>query len=220
MRTAPLLREAIGFHVLFGLFAAALIWLLPASSFGLAVILVVLLYNVGLPLFSLVRGHVDWLLLWLFLLPLSCAQVLPDWALVQLAGTLHFPDHGAYRIGGAVPVYFMGLWIMLLFPIAVVADQAGRLRYAVAALLGLLLFAFWEWAAAPLGLWQAQNVRTVDGMALYPLIPEALLAAASLWMYRLTHGRGLAAALCGSLLVSVFYTGALFTALLLFRHYG
>lgn len=220
MRTAPLLREAVGFHVLFGLATAALLWLMPASSYGLALLLAALLYNLGLPLFSLMRGHVDWLLLWLFLLPLSCAQLLADWALVDLAGTLVFPDHGVYRVGGAVPLYFIGLWVMLLFPITLIADHAGHMRYAVAGLLGLLLFAFWEWAAAPLALWQAQNVRTLDGMALYPLIPEALLAMSSLWMYRLTRSHGLFASVCGSLMVSVFYTGALFLSLLLFRHHG
>ncbi len=210
------IREALWFHLLF--FAASVPVLLFAHGpmLGQGLLALTIGYNVVLPLYALARGHTDWLKLWLFLLPLSCGQVLPDWALVQIAGVLSFPDHGAWRIGGVVPAYFMGLWIMLLFPITLISEST-RSRYLTAAVLSLLLFGFWEWAAQPLQLWQPQNVRTMAGIAVYVLIPEVILGLMTLKAYRDTRGSGIIQQVFSAFAVNLLYTGALFIGLLLTR---
>ena len=209
------IREALWFHLLFFTLSAPLLLFLKGTNLGQALLILVIVYNVALPALSVARGHAEWLRLWLFLLPLSCGQVLPDWALADIAHVLVFPDHGQYRIGGAVPVYFMGMWIMLLFPILLLSDASRHSRYFIAAVLSLLLFTFWEWAARPLYLWYGQNVAMLEGVALYPLIPEMLLGLAALWMYRNTRDDKPIQRLFSALGVNLFYTGSLFIGLLL-----
>jgi hypothetical protein len=160
------IREALWFHMLFLAVSTPVLFLTHGETFGKGLLILTLAYNVALPLFAIIRSHNEWLKLWIFLLPLSCGQVLPDWALVQIAGVLTFPDHGILRIGGAVPINFMGLWIMLLFPITLISDST-QFPYFIVAVLSFLLFAFWEWAAQPLQLWHAHNVPTIAGVAVY-----------------------------------------------------
>lgn len=210
------IREALWFHSLFFAISALVLFFTQGAHFGKGILFLTIAYNVTLPLYALARGHADWLKLWMLVLPLSCGQVLPDWALVQIAGVLSFPDHGAYRIGGAVPVYFMGLWIMLLFPITLISDSF-RSRYFTAAVLSLLLFAIVEWAAQPLQLWQPRNVRTIAGVATYVLIPEVFLGLVTLKAYRDTRGRGIIQQMFSAFAVNLLYTGALFIGLLLTR---
>lgn len=207
-------REALAFHGLFVAIAGAALWLAPAGLYGWTLLWLTVAYNLGLPAWALMRGYVDWLSLWLFLLPLSAAQLLPDAALVTIAQTLVFPDHGIARVGGAVPLYFAGMWTMLLFPIVLLA-QASRRPYLTAGVLALLLFGAAEWAATPLNLWRAQNVGTVAGIAGYALAAELLLAWATVRTYRHHRRDSAPGRVLAALSVSVFYTGALFLALLL-----
>src|ERR1700754_3388762 len=76
---------------------------LGAPARGWAVLGLVIAYNIGLPLLARARGRRDWLALWAFLLPVSVFQVLPDWLLDELVGTLRFPVIGGGTPGGAGP---------------------------------------------------------------------------------------------------------------------
>ena len=210
------LRDLFWFHGLFFAIALPCALLLKNAALGHALLILAIAYNLALPLTATLRSHPDWLRLWLFLLPVSCAQVLPDWALVSIAGTLQFPDHGAWRVGGAVPVYFMGLWMMALFPMLLIADSR-RAKSLTAAFLSLLVFALWEWAARPLALWQPVGVKEIAGVAWYVLPAEVLLTLAALHLERGTRESGMGLRLAAGLAVPVFYTGALMVCLLLSR---
>jgi hypothetical protein len=210
------IRDALWFHGLFSAAALPVLLFTHGATLGKGLLILTLIYNIGLPLYAFARGQTEWLKLWLFLLPLSCGQVLPDWALVDVAGVLVFPDLGQYRIGGAVPIYFLGLWMMLLFPVTLLSDSVGA-RYLSAALLSLLLFGFWEWAARPLDLWHGRDVRMIGGVAVYTLLPETLLGLTTLWAYRSTRGGGIVQRVFSAFAVNLLYTGALFIALLLSR---
>ena len=118
-------QDALRFHLAFFALAIPLALLSQGATLGWAILLLAAAYNLALPLMCYWRGHRQGLNLWLFLLPLSIALPCADWMLVKQMGTLTFPDHGIYRLGGAVPVYFMGLWIMLLWPLCWLA-QATR----------------------------------------------------------------------------------------------
>lgn len=210
-------REALWFHLLFFVVAAPVVFFAKDDNLGKALLILAIFYNVALPALSVTRGHAEWMRLWVFLFPLSCGQVLPDWALAEIPQVLVFPDLGQYRIGGVVPVYFMGLWIVLLFPVLLISNSLRRSRYLVAGLLSLLLFTFWEWAAGPLNLWHGQNVAMIQGVALYTLVPEMLLGVIALWMYRNTQDSNPIQRLFSALGVNLLYTGALFIALILSR---
>ncbi|MGB1563734.1 MAG: DUF6989 domain-containing protein [Sinimarinibacterium flocculans] len=207
------LREALLFHTAFFVAAAAAIALTPMRAFGSVLLMAAVAYQIALPAWSLMRGHGDWLALWAFLLPLSLCQPLADWVLVDVAQTLTFPDHGIYRIGGAVPLYFCGLWTMALFPVLLAAQHSRRPWLAVTGA-GLLVFAACEWIARPLGLWHARNVATVAGVAAYVLVAEVLLCWAALAAYRGTRGSALPVRVVAAAGVSLLYTGALLWALL------
>lgn len=201
-------QDALWFHALFFALAVPLAWMLRGSALGWLLLTAALTYNLALPTIGRWRQHGQWLRLWQFLLPLSFTLPLADWVLVDSVGVLVFPDHGSPRIGGAVPIYFMGLWIMLLWPLITLACATAR-PYACIAVTGLLAFVLWEWAARPLNLWHAHDVRSVHGFALYVLPAELLLCLAALFAYRYSQAKSRAVQIVAALAVTPFYSGAL-----------
>lgn len=199
------LRDAL---ILNGLLAAggwAAFQYLHAPKLGLAVLALVIGYNLLLPLFARSSGHGHWFGLWAFLLPLSVFQVVPDWVLSQLVGILHFPDLGAPRIGQHVPAYMAGMWVIPLFWVLL----AARGSVPLAGVLALLVFGASERAAPIFDLWRPRGVGSHYGIADYVLLPEALLGAAAAYAYRETGHSGIAVRIAAAAAVSVFYTGAL-----------
>ncbi len=198
------IRDALILHLLFGAAAFAVFALLKAPKLGLGIFGLVMAYNVLVPIIAQRGGHQDWFDLWLFLLPLSMFQVVPDWMLSQLLGILHFPDVGAPRIG-TVPVYMAGMWVIPLFW---TLWPAGR-SVLGASVLALLIFGTSEWAAPLVKLWAPDRVRSTLGIAHYVLLPEALLGGAAAVAYQWSRDRGAFARVFSAAGVSVFYSGAL-----------
>lgn len=208
----PLFKPALKFHGVFFVIAIPLALSAPANLIGWTVLLLALAYNLALPLVGARLQLAEWPALWRFLLPLSCCLPFADWMLVN-QGTLHFPDHGIARLGGAVPIYFCGLWIMLLWQICWFAPMTPK-PYLSAATLGLAGFLIWEWAARPMQLWEAIGVTQIAGFALYPLLPEMLLSVATLWLWQQTKTASWFTQLAAAIALAIFYAGALSLALL------
>lgn len=206
-------RDALAFHGLFFALAIPLALTSSGERLGLAVAGLAVLYNIALPLTGLWRGDRQWVRLWVFLLPLSIALPCADWMLVERMHTLVFPDHGIPRLGGAVPLYFTGLWIMLLWQVCWLAGTVRR-PYLFAAAFSLIAFLVWEWAARPMALWHAVGVRQIAGFALYPLIPEMLLGLGALWMWQRCGRAPWPTRIAAAVSVAIFYAGALSLALL------
>lgn len=206
-------RDALIFHALFFAIAIPVALSTEGNTLGVVLVVFAIAYNMALPLIGKWRAQDEWVGLWKFLLPLSIALPCADWMLVERMGTLTFPDHGIVRLGGAVPVYFMGLWIMLLWQVCWLA-MATRRPYAAVAVLSLGGFLIWEWAARPMNLWHAQDVLQVQGFAIYPLIPEMLLAIGALWLWNTLKNKPYKQQFLGALALAVFYTGALSLSLL------
>jgi len=208
--SAASLRDALWFHLAFFAVAVPVAIAVPDKALGKAILILAALYNILLPAIANWRGHRQWYLLWVFLLPLSFTLPMADWMLVKRMGTLVFPDHGVPKFANVVPVYFAGLWIMLLWPVTLFASALPRKwSYAAAGGLGLALFLIWEWAARPLELWHARNVVMVHDTALYPLVPEALLCIGALWMWRATTMSPRWQKVMGAIALTFFYAGGL-----------
>ena len=205
--------DALVFHAVFFTIAIPVALFSQGKILGVSLSAFALAYNIALPLVGHWRKHSEWVKLWKFLLPLSIALPCADWMLVERMGTLVFPDHGVLRLGGVVPLYFMGLWIMLLWQVCWLA-MATRKPYPVVAALALGGFLIWEWAARPMNLWHAQGVLQVEGFAIYPLIPEVLLALGALWLWKTLGSKPYLQQLTGALALAVFYAGALSLSLL------
>lgn len=205
--------DALVFHAVFFALAIPVALTAQGNYLGMALVFFAVTYNIALPIVGNWRGHTDWVRLWKFLLPVSIALPCADWMLVERMGTLYFPDHGTTRLGGAVPLYFMGLWIMLLWQVCWLAMATAK-PYPVVALLSLGGFLTWEWAARPMNLWHAQHVFQVEGFAVYPLIPEMLLAIGALWLWQVVGRKPLFQQISAALALAVFYAGALSLSLL------
>ena len=186
--------------------AGALALSLPVPAQGWAVLAVVAAYAVGLPLVCRAVGRPEWAALAVFLVPVSLFQVLPDWVLADLLGTLVFPDRGGPRIDDVIPVAMALMWVAPLFVAIVVAG----LRPARAALTSVLVFAGAELLAPFVGLWEpsGDTVRVL-GVALYVLPAEAALGWAATVAFLAARGRPAGARIAIALAVSTFYLGAL-----------
>lgn len=208
-------RDALLFHLLFAAAAAGVFYALRAPDLGWGILGLVALYNLLLPFIASRGGHRDWLELWLFLLPLSVFQVLPDWVLSQQLGILVFPDLGGPRIG-TVPAYMAGMWVIPLFW---VLWLSGRSSFT-AAILALLVFAGAERGALPLHLWHAQHVAQIFGVAEFVLVPEMLLGWAAAYAFERSREGNPFTRLGAAICVATFYTGALVLAYFLSEHVG
>lgn len=198
-------RALIALHA--GLIAAfGLAALLDAPAKGWAVFGLVVAYNFALPLTARAAGRPDLVRLWAFLLGVSIFQLLPDWVLADLLGTLSFPDTGGPRVDDAIPLAMGGMWVAPLF-IALALSRGSAWR---AAGLALVIFTGAELAAPALEVWEPTDLATqVAGIALYVLPAEAVLGASTLLAFRWVGERPRAEQVAVSLGVSTLYLGAL-----------
>jgi hypothetical protein len=201
-------RAIVAFHAAFFV-GSGLIALLNAPAKGWAVLALVVAYNIGLPLIARAVGRQDWFALWAFLLPVSIFQVLPDWLLAELVGTLRFPAIGGPRLDDAITLAMGGMWVPPLF--IVLALARGRAVWAAG--IALVVFLGSEVMAPVLELWKPTGDTTrVGGVALYVLPAEAALGWAAATAFTLVGARPLAQRVGAALAVSTFYTGALVLA--------
>lgn len=219
-------RAGFWIVLLGGLLAGALYGMLQALRpplLGQAIGAAVLLFHVVLLLVAWLRSQHELFDAWLFLLPLSLFQVVPDWILVRQLGVLVFPDLGGQRLD-AVPLYMAGLWVAPLLVVLWLGEAVHRrsalLAIPVAALAGALVFGAAEWAAVRHGLWLPRGVATWHGIAWYVLAAEAALGLATWLMFVQVQHRALPVKVAGAAVVSVFYAGALAVSLFLFRRFG
>ena len=214
------LQDAIALHAAFSVLAA-LALTVPAGPVGSRLLACVAIYNVALPLVGRWRGHRWWAEAWLFLFPLSVLQILPDWFLSVVLGTIVFPDTGGCpRVGGVVPVFMGGMWTIPLFAAVFVGVHVSRRRppgasamaagYAVASTVALLLMVPSEALLWRVPVWYEQNVeRVYHHVALYVVVPEAVLGATTLHAFLRTRGAGFGTRLLAAATVMTIYVGSL-----------
>jgi hypothetical protein len=177
---------------------------LDAPAKGWAVLTCVVVYNVAVPLTARATGRDDLLRLWAFLLPVSVFQLLPDWVLADVLGTIAFPDVGGPRADDVIPLAMCGMWVAPLFAALALAGGSS----ARAAGLALAIFAGAELLAPTLELWEPTGTpTTAAGVALYVLPAEAALGWAA--MVALPFATSAARRIGLALAVSTFYLGAL-----------
>lgn len=201
-------RPIVAFHAVY--FAAAgAVALLDTPARGWAYLGLAVFYNVALPLLLRHVGRGDLFSLWAFLLGVSIFQILPDWVLADLVGTLEFPNIGGPRLDDVIPLAMGGLWVPPLF-VALALSRGSAVR---AAGLALAIFTVTELLAPVADLWNPTDTATqVAGVALYVLPAEAALGWAAAVAYKAVGTVALPKRIAAALAVSVFYTGALVSA--------
>jgi len=123
---------------------------------------------------------------WKFATVLSILMITPDYFLVDILGTLDFPEDGSWKIGGAVSWYMAGMWTI---PFVLILSLSTRLAALVvpqqrqqqqqqqnhdndddakeeepstnellcATALGTLIFGISEYSLSPLNIWHATD---------------------------------------------------------------
>jgi len=176
----------------------------PAQGWG--VLVVVVAYVAALLWVCRVTGRADLLALAGFLALVSIFQVLPDWVLADLVGTLRFPDSGGPRVDDVIPLAMAAMWVAPLFAaLALSGGRPGR-----AALLSGLIFLGAELLAPTLGLWEPTgDTHRLLGVAVYVVPAEAALGWAAATAFAQVRHSSVPARVGAALAVSTFYLGAL-----------
>ena len=198
------------FHGLFLVLGTTFLLAPVDISMGWRIFAAGVFYNIALPLFAVRCTEPRWIRIWSFLFPLSLLQICPDWYLVDILGTLTFPDLGFPKVG---PVSaFMGLlWIVPLFLVVHFGEnlaEAKSLRTAAfgSGALAVLIFGISEATLTHIPVWHPVGVDAVVGpLALYVLLPEALLGSSAWWAFRLTENRHFAVKLFAAICVMLGY---------------
>lgn len=186
--------------------AGAIAVSLDSPAKGWAILLCSVGGVIGVCLLAKRTGRTEWLAALSVLVPLSIFQVLPDWMLAKMIGSIAFPDNGGLRIDGVIPLAMAGLWVLPLLVVVLIArDSLWR-----GALVSTIVFAATEIAAPHLGIWEpAGGVKEVLGIAVYVLPAEAALGAATVYAVRVAGDAGWGTKITAAVAVSIFYSGAL-----------
>ena len=199
------LGPVVGVHVGLVVGGAVALALDPPAQ-GWGVLGCVVAYVAALVWVCRSTGRGDLLALAGFLALVSVFQVLPDWVLADLLGTLRFPDRGGPRVDDVIPLAMAAMWVAPLF--VAVALSGGR--PGGAALLAGLIFLGAEVVAPVLGLWEpVGDTHRLLGVAVYVVPAEVALGWAAATAFGAVRHRPLAARVGAALAVSTFYLGAL-----------
>ena len=207
----PSIRDVVYVHLLFAVVAAAVL-LFPATvGISARLLVVVIAYNVMIPLVALQRGHTEWIRVWLFAFALSILQIWPDWYLSAELGVLAFPDDGVLMIG-TVPAYMAGLWAIPLFTIIYVGQLVQK-QWAdkwVLVIVGALTLAIFGSAEATMWMlpsWYAVGVTMIGHVAVYIIVPEIVLGLSTYITYDIVRERPLWMIAIAAVLVMILYLG-------------
>jgi hypothetical protein len=205
-------KDALIIHCVFGVLCALVLTAPVTPKIGIRMLALVIIYNLIMPLWGLIRKDRDLINLWMFALILSLLQVFPDWFLSQQLKVLVFPDDGCFKIG-TVSGYMAGLWAIPVFIIVFIGERiyvrySKKAAYALVALISLIIFIGSEQTLWMLPSWYAQNVRMIGHVAVYIIVPEILLGLAAYFAYqhvtKLSHWYKFPAAFS----VMLFYLGS------------
>ncbi len=207
----PSIRDFVYVHLLFAVVAAAVL-LFPATvGISARLLVVVIAYNIMIPLVALQRGHTEWIRIWLFAFALSILQIWPDWYLSAELGVLAFPDDGFLMIG-TVPAYMAGLWAIPLFTIIYVGQLvqkqwADKWVLVIVGALTLTIFGSAEATMWMLPSWYAVGVTMIGHVAVYIIVPEIVLGLSTYITYDIVRERPLWMIAIAAVLVMILYLG-------------
>jgi len=206
-------KENIDFIVVHALFSVVcvIILLIPVFPIGIKLFLLVLSYNILIPVYGMIKKHSTWFNIWLFSLILSLFQIWPDWFLVSQLNVLIFPPDGFIKIG-PVSGYMAGLWAIPFFIIIYFGNilknkYSEKIMYIFIGLISLLIFGIAEQAMWLLGSWHAINVTLIGYGALYIIIPEIILGLMCYYAYEWSLERSILSKIIIAFLTMIIYLG-------------
>jgi hypothetical protein len=155
---------------------------------GIKLFILVVSYNLLIPLLGLFKKYVDWLKQWSFVFLISLFQIFPDWFLSAQLNVLVFPEDGLFKIG-PVSGYMTGLWVIPLFLLCFIGGKIQEYyshvkALVVVVLISFVIFVFAEQTMWMLQSWYPQNVTLfLDHLAVYIIAPEVILGLSTFYYY-------------------------------------
>ncbi len=181
-------RDFTILHLIFiGLCFAVLIIPIPLAI-GIKLFILVVSYNLMIPLVGLFLKYNEWLKLWIFVFLISLFQIFPDWFLSAELNILIFPEDGLFKIG-TVSGYMAGLWAIPLFLLCYISlkikENYSQLKtFIIVGFISLNIFVFAEQTMWMLQSWYPQNVTLFfDHLAIYIIIPEVILGLSTFYFF-------------------------------------
>ncbi len=213
-------KHAILLHLGFGVITAAFLLAPIGPAIGWKMFLLLVVYNIAVPVLGRRLGHERWVDLWLFVFPLSLLQIFPDWFMSAVLGSLVFPDTG-FPFIGTVGAYMGLMWSIPLFAILFTTwrvrknlSKAGA--YVLVVLLTIVTFGIAEATLWVIPIWYAApHILAPAYIAVYVIIGEAFLGIAAWYAYLTVADRGIWRKCVAALAVMFIYTGSIAIAYLL-----
>jgi len=206
-------RDFILVHLIFiGLCFAVLIIPIPIAM-GIKLFILVVSYNLLIPLVGLFRKYGEWVKLWVFVFLISLFQIWPDWFLSAQLNILVFPEDGLFKIG-TVSGYMAGLWAIPLFLICFVGlklkEKSSHFKTLIAVgLISLTIFALSEQSMWMLQSWYPQNVTLIfDHLAIYIVIPEIILGVSTFYYFEKTKNQHYITLIVAAFVIMLLYFGS------------
>jgi hypothetical protein len=208
-------KEILDFLVIHLVFVLSciVILLIPLTGLmGIKLLILVVIYNIMVPVYGYIRKHPGWINIWLFVFILSLLQILPDLFLSAELGILVFPEDGFIKIG-TVSLYMAGLWAIPLFLIIfaglkIQERYSKSITYIAIAGLSVLIFGLAEQTMWMLQSWYAQNVVMIGHLAVYIIIPEIILGCTTYYCFNLIREKKHLIKIPITFIVMIIYLGS------------
>jgi hypothetical protein len=206
-------KDVIYLHAFFVVLCVIILIIPFQNSIGIKLFILVIIYNILLPLIGKFRNHNDILSIWFFVFLVSLFQIFPDWFLSAELNILGFPDDGFIKIG-TVSMYMLGLWtiplfIITFFGIRMQDRYSNKIAYLVVSLLSLIIFGLAEQLLWILDSWYPQNVTIIFGhLAIYIIIPEIILGISSFYIYLETKSETILIRILVAFIIMLLYLGS------------
>ena len=186
--TTKTTRDFILVHLIFTVLCFAVLNIPIPIAIGIKLFILVISYNLLIPLVGLFRKYSDWVKLWVFVFLISLFQIWPDWFLSAQLNILIFPEDGLFKIG-TVSGYMAGLWAIPLFILCFIGLKLKEIysqfkALIVVGLISMNVFMFSELTMWMLQSWYPQNVTLIfDHLAVYIIIPEVILSLSTFYYF-------------------------------------
>ncbi|MBY8981241.1 MAG: hypothetical protein KGD72_12690 [Candidatus Lokiarchaeota archaeon] len=211
--TAKSTRDFILVHIIFvGLCFVVLIIPIPIAI-GFKLFILVVSYNLLIPLVGLFKKYSEWVKLWVFVFFISLFQIWPDWFLSAQLNILVFPEDGLFKIG-TVSGYMAGLWAIPLFLLCFIGLKLKENYPYVKTLIlvgaiSLNIFMFSELTMWMLPSWYPQNVTMIfDHLAVYIIIPEVILGVSTFYYFEKTKNQHYIMLIIAAFGIMLLYLGS------------
>lgn len=205
-------KDALIIHGLFALLCFIVLILPIRIGAGVKLFILILVYNISMAGYGILKKDNEWFGIWLFGMILSMFQVFPDWIIADILKAIVFPQDGLFKIG-PVSGYMAGLWAIPIF-IIIFTGEKIRARisrpaaYVTAGTIAFLVFFISEQTVWLIPSWYAVNVKMIGFSAVYIIVPEIILGTGAYRCYEEIKDRPHWVKAPAAFLVMLLYTGS------------